>query len=289
MTRLPPPTATIRLDDPEHDIALDVALTGPPDGEAVILLHGFPESRAEWRDVAPHLTAAGLRVVAPDLRGYSRAARPAGVGQYDQAHLVRDVVGLADALSCDAAHLVGHDWGAMIAWSLAALHPGRVRSLTAVSVPHPAALFRTLEEDPDLQDRMRYVTFLQIPDKSERLLAEDDSRRLRAMYAGIVPSELADHHVSRLGEPGALTGALSYYRAPREPYATLPKVTVPTTYVWGSEDAACNRRASERCGDHVAAPFRSVELAGVSHWAPEEAPADVAEAILRQVRAPGDR
>lgn len=268
-------------------VALDLLFAGPSGGEPVVLLHGFPESAMEWRDVIPPMVEQGLRVLAPNLRGYSAGARPPGVEFYDQAHLVRDVLDLLDACGLGGAHLVGHDWGAMVAWSVAARHPDRVRTLTAVSVPHPAAFAEALAGDADQQQRSRYIGLLLAPGKAEDTLLADGARRLRAMLVG-VPPEIAADHVARLTEPGALTGALSYYRAPFEPYATLPPVGVPTTFVWGADDIAIGRRAAEGGAAYVTGRYRFVELAA-GHWLPETSPAQVAAAVLDRVRSVSGR
>src|SRR5690349_7295349 len=126
------------------DLTFDVRTDGPEDGVPTLLLHGFPETSASWTAVVPRLTEAGLRIVAPDQRGYSPGARPEGVEHYAIDRLAADVVGVADAQGWDTFHLVGHDWGAAVAWYVAAHHSDRLRSLTALSVPHLAAYNRAL-------------------------------------------------------------------------------------------------------------------------------------------------
>lgn len=266
------------------DLTFDVRTDGPEDGAPVLLLHGFPETSASWTEVVPRLTDAGLRVVAPDQRGYSPGARPEGVEHYAVDRLAADVVGLADAQGWDTFHLVGHDWGAAVAWYVAAHHGDRLRSLTALSVPHLAAYNRALREDVDQQERAAYIGFLRIEGKSEDLLVEDDFRRLRAMYGGDVPADQVDGYLARLGEPGALTAALSWYRAMTAELGNLPTVRVPTTLVWGNGDLAIGRKPVEECGQHVDADFRFVEL-DASHWLPEQEPDAVAEAVLVRVGA----
>jgi pimeloyl-ACP methyl ester carboxylesterase len=271
------------------EVVLDVATAGPEDGPPVVLLHGFPESRREWEPLAPYLVAAGLRVIAPDQRGYSATARLPEKSAYRLERLVGDVVGLLDALDLESAHLVGHDWGAMVAWCVAASHPGRVRTLTAVSVPHPQAFAWARTSDVDQQQRSLYIDFFAMEGKAERLLLEDGARRLRAMYGGVVPDDLVDHHVSVLEQPGALTSALSWYRAtPLHVFEHVPPVTVPTTYVWGDADTALGRAGAERCADWVTGPYRFVELPGTSHWVPEEEPEHLAREVLAQVRGAGE-
>lgn len=267
------------------EVVLEVATAGPADGPPVVLLHGFPETHREWDLVAPYLLDAGKRVVAPDQRGYCATARPAEKAAYHLDRLVADVVGLLDAMGLPSAHLVGHDWGAMVAWCVAARHPDRVDALTAVSVPHPAAFAWARRHDAEQQQGSAYIGLFAQEGKAEQLLLEDGARRLRAMYTGAVPDNLVDHHVTVLSEQGAMTAALSWYRAtPLSVYEEVPAVTVPTTYVWGADDNALGRAGAERCGAWVTGDYRFVELPGVGHWIPEADPERVAEEVLA---APG--
>ncbi|MFC4603268.1 alpha/beta fold hydrolase [Rhodococcus kronopolitis] len=265
------------------EFTFDVTAAGPPDGPPTMLLHGFPQTPACWRALTPLLTAAGLRVIAPAQRGYSPRARPVGVEHYAMPHLVADVVGLLDALDIDSVHLVGHDWGAAVAWALTAAHPERVRTLTAVSVPHPGAFSRARRENDDQRDRSRYIDLFRDGDRAERLLLADAGRRLRAVYDDVDPAR-ADVHVRALTEPGALTAALSWYRAMDRTMNALPPVRVPTTYVWSTADTAIGRAGAQMCGEFVDAPYRFVELDGVSHWIPEVAAPALAEAVLARVK-----
>ncbi len=260
-----------------RDMTFDVEQGG--DGPPVVLLHGFPETAASWRTVAGMLQEAGHRTYAPNQRGYSPGARPDGVESYSMDTLAEDVLALADAWGLDRFHLVGHDWGSAVAWKLAALHPERVETLTAVSVPHLAAYGWALANDPDQQRRASYIGLFRDGQRAEGLLLEDDARRLIAMFEGRVPETLIEEHVATLREPGALTAALNWYRA-MGPETDLPAVRVPTTYVWSTADQALGRAGAERCGDHVDADYRFVELEGISHWIPEEAPRALTDAIL---------
>lgn len=266
------------------DLTFDVRTLGPDDGEAVVLLHGFPETSLSWSAVAPALADAGFRVVAPDQRGYSPDARPTEVSDYAMEHLVGDVLGLADALGLDGFHLVGHDWGAAVAWVVAAHHGDRLRSLVAVSVPHLAAYNAALRGDSDQQERASYIGLMRQEGKAEDVLLEDDGRRLRAMYDGKIPATHVDAYVDFFLDRAALTGALAWYRAMTAALAETPSASVPTTYVWSDGDWAIGRASAEACGEHVTGPFRFVELDGVSHWIPEEVPDDLAAAILERVR-----
>ncbi|MGI1848380.1 alpha/beta fold hydrolase [Rhodococcus sp. SJ] len=265
------------------DLTFDVHTAGPVDGTPVVLLHGFPETARSWESLAPQLAEAGLRVLAPDQRGYSPGARPDGVAAYTVDLLVGDVVGLLDATGLDRAHLVGHDWGAAVAWQVAAHHPDRITTLTAVSVPHPAAYGWALREDADQQARAAYIKLLRQEGKAEHVLLEDEARRLRAMYGDRVSSESIDEYVRVLSEPGALTATLNWYRAMTREFAELAPVRVPTTYVWSTADSALGRAGAERCGEFVEAPYEFVVLDDVSHWVPEEAPDALAKAILARI------
>lgn len=266
------------------DLVLDVAACGPEDGVPALLLHGFPVTRRSYAAVAPGLVEAGMRLVVPDQRGYSAGARPADVSDYQVEHLVADALGLLDALGLERVHLVGHDWGAIVAWFAAALHPDRFHSLTAISVPHPMAYAWARTHDEDQREAASYIDLLVIPGKAEELLADDDGRRLRAMFTPEVDPSLVDEYVRRLQEPGALTGALNWYRNIDRVVGGLPDVTVPTTYVWGSQDPALRRAGAERCGEFVSGDYRFVELPDVGHWIPELRPELVAEEVLRHVR-----
>jgi pimeloyl-ACP methyl ester carboxylesterase len=264
-------------------LTFDVHLDGPDDGAAVLLLHGFPQHSGEWDLVAPTLHREGLRTIALDQCGYSPGARPAETAGYRLAECVADPLAILDALRVEAAHVLGHDWGAVVGWHLAARHPARVRSLTAVSVPHPLALAAALAADPDQRQRMAYTALFRQPGKAEQVLLADDGRRLRAMLTGVPPDRI-DRYVRPLLEPGALTAALQWYRAVSQAdLAGLGPVEVPTTLVWSDQDAAIGRTAAEGCGKYVTGDYRFVEVAGVTHWIPEEAPEAVSEAALERI------
>src|SRR4051794_11614830 len=268
------------------DLSFDVRVDGPDDGRPVLLLHGFPETSASWARVTPLLTEAGLRTYAPDQLGYSPGARPAEVDAYALPSLAQVTADLMTALEIPRADVVGHDWGANVAWALAAWHEDRVRTLTAVSVPHPAAYAQAYRSDPEQKERSAYIRLFRQPGKAEDVLLEDGGRRLRRVLGTRaetgVPDEAAEEYVAILSAPGALTAALNWYRA-MSSSTIVDDVAVPTTYVWSDGDVAVGRTAAEACAAHVSGDYRFVELPGVTHWIPEQAPRELATAILERL------
>lgn len=269
---------------------LDVHEAGSPDGAPVLLLHGFPQGADCWDAVVPALTAAGLRTVAPDQRGYSPGARPRGRAAYTLDALVEDAVAVLDDHAGGRAHVVGHDWGAVVAWRLAARHPERVRTLTALSVPPTAAYVRSLVSTRQVLASWYFAAF-QIPWLPEWLLAAR-GRPFSTVFAAALrrtgqSRERAERDAARLADPAALTAALNWYRgvlvAP--PRVVDPPVSVPTLFVWSDGDTALTRQSTELTHHHVSGPFRYAELRGVSHWIPEEAPEALAELLLEHMAA----
>ena len=154
--------------------------------------------------------------------------------------------------------------------------------LTAVSVPHPTAFTTAFRSDPEQKERSAYIRLFWQEGKAEEVLLADDARRLRRMFGDAVPAEAVDEYVAVLSAPGALTAALNWYRA-MSAATPFDDVTVPTTYVWSDDDVAIGRRAAEGCAEHVAGDYRFVELAGISHWVPEQAPEQLAVAVLDRI------
>lgn len=265
------------------NLTFEVIDSGPIDGIPVVLLHGFPQRGNAWNDVASRLHDAGLRTFAPDQRGYSPGARPRSRFAYRVKEIVADTVALIDTIG-GPVHLAAHDWGAVIGWATAARHPERVASLTAVSVGHPRAFFRSMVTS-DQARRSYYMALFQIPILPERRLSRPGSwseRRLRDV--GMSDEGLGKFRREIVGD-GALRGGLNWYRS--LPLATLKdfaKVSVPTTFVWSDDDAALGRKMAELTPNYVTGPYELVELTG-SHWLLEERPDDVAEAIIKRVNS----
>ena len=274
---------------PRGGMELRAVDSGPAEGEVIVLLHGFPQRTSSWDLVAPLLHAAGYRTLALDQRGYCESARPRGRRAYRLSELVGDVVALLDAADAPAAHVVGHDWGAMVAWAMAAAHPERVRSLTAVSVPHPAAFLKAMIVSDQLL-RSWYMAFFQLPFVPELLLSSSGPLPERALVGMGMTPEMIERYRDEMVASGAIPGGLGWYRALpfASPRATTTRVAVPTTFVWSDRDPALGRGGAERTRDHVDADYRFVELSGVSHWIPDERPGELADAIVARARSAAD-
>ena len=256
---------------------------GPLDGPPVVPLHGFPQRATSWAKVTPLLAEAGFRTYAPDQRGYAPGARPRGRRAYAATELVDDVVALIDRIGAPV-HLVGHDWGAAVAWGVAARHADRLASLTAVSVGHSEAFKRALRTS-DQALRSWYMVLFQLPLVPERLLSGKWFAQRFLGGSGMTDEMIARYRVE-IVDAGALTGGLNWYRAiPFSLADEVPDVSVPTTFVWSDGDAALGRRMAELTKDHVDGPYEFIELAGASHWIPEERPAELAEAIIGRARS----
>jgi pimeloyl-ACP methyl ester carboxylesterase len=231
-----------------NGIRLHVVEAGPRDGSPVVLLHGFPELWYGWRGQIGPLAEAGFRVIVPDQRGYNRSAKPREVGAYGIGTLAADVVGLLDACGLARASIVGHDWGAVVAWWLSLAHAQRVSRLGVLNVPHPAVMRRHLLSSPRQMARSWYVFFFQLPSLPERFLARDGFANLaRAVRSGrrgtCTDADLAVYREA-WAQPGALTGMVNWYRAAlRSAGQRLPRlrVGVETLVLWGARDRFLGR------------------------------------------------
>ena len=261
---------------------------GPDDGELVLLLQGFPQTSWSWRHQLDALGDAGYRAVAPDQRGYSPGARPDEVERYAVAQLVNDVIAIADEIGGHTFHLVGHDWGAAVAWQVAGRHAHRVRTLTILSVPHPHAFGRALtgEGGSDQASRSGYIQFFRSDGAADTFLA-DGGAALKGLFemTGLA-ADAVGPYVEVLQQPGAMQAALNWYRA-ADLTATegLGPITMPTLFVWSTEDPALGREAAEWTAEYVEGPYRFEVLDGVGHWIPEQAADRLTPLLLEHLRA----
>jgi pimeloyl-ACP methyl ester carboxylesterase len=247
------------------------------DGTPVLLLHGWPDSSALWRNQVPFLTANGFRAITPDLRGFGRSSRPEETAGYALAKSVADVAAILDACGAGTAHVVGHDWGAAVAWLAAMYLPDRVRTLTAVSVPHLGAPMTRRQREMGW-----YQLFFQFEPVAEANIAHDDWAMLRELTPGYAD---IDRAIADLSRPGALTASLNWYRAnlaPRMPGQGIqfPPVTAPALGVWSDGDLYLDGARMRASGGIVKGPWRYEEIAGASHWIPLDAPDRLNDLLL---------
>jgi pimeloyl-ACP methyl ester carboxylesterase len=235
------------------------------EGKPVVLLHGFPDSSHLWRRQLQALVDAGLRVIAPDLRGFGESGRPEHVDDYALSHSVRDVLAVLDALGVERAAVVGHDFGAALAWLVAAFAPERVERLVAMSVGHPNA---TRERSIEQREKAWYQLLFQF-EAAEQLLMLDGWKLFRDLLRdqGDLYRYLAD-----LSRPGALTAGLNWYRANLAPERALeqrppvPAVAAPTLGLWSSGDNYLTEDGMTRSAEHVSGPWRYERIEDASHW-----------------------
>jgi pimeloyl-ACP methyl ester carboxylesterase len=245
-------------------------------GKPVLLLHGWPDSANLWRHQVPFLVANGFRVLTPDLRGFGRSDRPADVNAYAVRNSVSDAVALLDAYGVDAAYVVGHDWGAAVAWTIAALHPERVRKLVAVSVPHPLSPV-TLRQ----REMAWYQLFFQFSGIAEASLQYNDWALFRELLRD---NGDINRYVVELARENALTASLNWYRANLAPHApgppaSLPPVQAATLGIWSTNDHYIDGERMKMSERFVKGSWRYEQIEGASHWIPLDAPARLNQLI----------
>lgn len=267
------------------EFTFTVDVSGSPDGERVLLLHGFPETRHMWREQLRALAGSGCRAIAPDQRGYSAGARPASVDAYAAEFIVKDALLLADAYGAPRFHLVGHDWGGQIAWLIAAGQPSRVRSLTILSRPHPAAFARAMREDTEQSGRSSHHRAFRESNAVERMREAKLQPLRAALESQGVPSTDAEVYLQTLSQAGAIEGAMNWYRASNIATAEIPSIDVPTLYIWGTDDATVGRRAAELTSAYVSGPCRFVTLEGAGHFLVDQFPQQVSALLLEHIQA----
>ncbi len=257
-------------------VGIEYEVTGA--GRPVVLLHGFPDSGRLWRHQVPALADAGFQVVVPDLRGYGRSGQPEAIEAYSLSRLAADVMAILAQEKIAAAHVVGHDWGAALAWGIASLAPGYVDHLAVLSVGHPATFRRTAEQ----REKSWYMLLFQFPGIAERWLTDNDWANFRT-WAWHPDT---DQVIADLTAAGSLTPGLNWYRAnvPPEswvqPPPVLPPVQAPTMGLWSTEDIALTETQMTDSAQNVAGPWRYERLAGPGHWMQLDAPDQVNALLL---------
>lgn len=264
------------------EVSLHIAEAGDPSKPLVVFLHGFPEFWYSWRHQLEALAKAGYWCVAPDLRGYNDSDKPEGVESYALEKLVGDVAGLIGALGREKAHVVGHDWGAIIAWAFAQQRPELLEKLAILNVPHPVAFQRGIRTAKQLF-KSWYMFFFQIPWLPEKAIAAFDYRALRQGFPSF-SREDQDRYVAAMATPGARTATIAYYRSIIRRFfrGDLPKPTrieAPVLVIWGDRDAFLGVELAEPPPEWVP-NARVVHVPEASHWVQNDAPERVNELLL---------
>lgn len=270
-----------------NNLKFDVRFAGPIDGEVVILLHGFAQTSFSWRDQLAALGAAGYFAIAPTQRGYSPNARPKNIEEYELANLTQDIIAIADRLDADNFHIVGHDFGAILGWQLAASEPDRIRSLSVLSTPHLDAYNTELADDSSCQYQASSYFDLLISQTSEEFFLANEASKLRSLYNDEIDNIAIEEYVSLLSNKKALSAALNWYRANiKNRRFTTPKIgsiSVPTLYMSGTEDSAFCYEVVERTNNFVTSSYHFKELKNIGHWIPEQASLLVTIEILQHI------
>ncbi|MGC0363171.1 pimeloyl-ACP methyl ester carboxylesterase [Rhodococcus sp. 27YEA15] len=251
-------------------LTFDVRDEGPLDGPTVVLLHGFPQDSSSWDKLAPLLHARGFRTVAPDQRGYSPGARPRARRAYRGSELAADVAALIDELEVGKVDLVGHDWGAAVAWQVAAKHSDKLRTLTTLSVPHPIAFLGSMLRSTQGLKSWYMIAF-QVPFLPEWALSSTGVGEKLLISSGQSPANVR-RDLAAMRAPGRLRGGVNWYRAMWMSVPGNARITVPTLHVWSDGDTALGPKGAALTPKYVDGPYRFEVLPGVSHWIPDEAP-----------------
>jgi len=277
-----------------NGIKLHVMTGGAQDSPPVVLLHGFPEFHHGWRRQIPALTGAGFFVIAPDQRGYNLSDKPKGIPQYDVDILARDLVGLLDHFKIQKARLVGHDWGAVVAWTAAIQYPDRLEKLAILNVPHPDVMTRFVLGNPVQRKKSWYVVFFQVP-FAEWILRRDNFHNLERVLAGrrgsFTPEDILEYKKA-WSQPGALTGMLNWYRAAfrralrgswdPEKIPARP-VRVPTLMLWGKHDVALSHEMAKPSID-LCEHGELFLFEHATHWVQHDAAPEVNQKLIGFLR-----
>ncbi len=268
------------------------------EGDLVILLHGFPEFWYSWRYQIPAL-ARYFKVVVPDLRGYNDSDKPAH--GYDLDTLCSDVRGLIASLGYTKAHIVGHDWGGVIAWHLAQTFPQTLHRLAILNAPHPQQFFQELVSNVDQLRRSWYVLAFQVPGIPEWLIQQNLKEFVKNLFQGeairkgAFSADQTQMYQEALAKPGVITAALNYYRQLLSPQTWLGNlqrplpITVPTLVLWGEEDSFLSQKFTEKLDRLISAPFQLRLVPQCGHWIQQEVPQTVNRELLNFLQTPPQR
>ena len=254
-------------------------------GEAIILLHGWPQSSIAWQPFFEAAKNLDYKIIAYDQRGYSPGARPINIKDYTTAKLVADVFDIADELNIERFHLVGHDWGAAIGWAAVMSNSKRILSWTALSIPHSLAFFEALRTDKEQQKKSLYIKFFNLPWLPEFFLALGKVAILRLLMFKWMPKSHTEEYLSILSEPGAMSATLNWYRAMKlkQDFDYHADIKVPVLFIWGNRDPAISRAAILKQDQYIHGTYKNIEL-DTGHWLLERRTKFVIHEILEHIK-----
>lgn len=278
----PEDTSLKPINIPTSEGVFDGLTAGQSSGTPVLLLHGFPTTAEQYIDIMNTLADEGYYVVAPNLRGFSEGVRPSDPDSYHPAIRAEDVIKIVDQLGIYRFHLVGHDSGALNGWLIAAMHPDRLMSLTAISVPHPRAIIDAFFDDSAiLARRVGYVDDF-LSEGAAEAFVENDHEYMRWIYED-TPAESIDVYIEKLGTVETVDAILNYYRTRDWTWIlanAAAVITVPTMQIWGDDDSYVSISSMEYSENYVSAEYSFEILEGVSHWVTETAAEEVSLLLL---------
>mgnify|MGYP001233984157 CR=1 FL=1 len=252
------------------------------DGDAIILLHGFPETSHMWFELMPTLAKEGFRVIAPDQRGYSPGARPSGKNAYKMEYLIQDVLSIADAFGIEKFHLAGHDWGSAVGWALAYHSPDRVYSWTALSVPHLTAFLNAVMTDEVQKKKSEYISFFRKPILPELYFCIFGHKNLKRVWGRCSENQI-EKYLGVFKQRKAIKAALHWYRANMgDDNQGIGDIKTPTLLIWGERDMAIGKKGVEDTESYMKGPYQ-LETLQSGHWLLQESFPDVSELILSQI------
>ncbi len=274
-----------------NGVNLHVVQAGPEDGRLIIFLHGFPEFWYGWRQQIRYFAERGLRVWAPDQRGYNTSDKPAGVAAYSRDELAADVIGLIQAAGREKAIIVGHDWGAAVAWWLANKHPQHVEKLIILNVPHHSTFSQVIQTSPEQRRKSWYMGFFQIPWLPEAMLRANNWRAMsealtKTSRPGTFSADDLAEYRRAWGQGKAMTTMINWYRSVvQKPLENppSPRITVPTLMIWGARDAFLGRELAQPSID-LCDDGRLVFIEEATHWVQHEE-ADRVNALMGEFLA----
>jgi len=273
----------------DDGVTLHVVRAGDPAHPLVVLLHGFPDFWYGWRHQIPALVEAGFRVVVPDQRGYNLSDKPRGLDAYRMGRLSADVAALVESEDRESAHVVGHDWGAAVAWDAALRRPESVDRFAVLNVPHPTVMERTLKTNPRQLLRSWYMLYFQVPGLPEWFLGRERASGVADVLRGssnpgaFTPTDL-DRYRRAFDRPGATRSAVNWYRAllrrPDDP--PRERVAAPTLVVWGEDDDALVSEMAAESLDYCP-DGRLERFPDCSHWVHMEEPERVNALVVEHL------